>query len=58
VVQVVLAWGLKRGQIVIPRSSKREHLRDNLHSAECGLTAEDMEAINALDGTHNPKATS
>lgn len=58
VVQVVLGWALKKGQIVIPRSSNREHLRDNLHAAECGITAADFEAIDALDGTHNIKAAS
>lgn len=57
-VQVVLAWALRKGQNVIARSGKRDHLRDNLRAAECGITAEDFEAVDSLDGTYNPKATS
>jgi len=44
--QVVLGWAIQNGQLVIPRSSKREHIMQNLHPAL--LSEEDLRAINRM----------
>lgn len=48
-VQVVLAWNLAVGGAPIPRSQRRERLAENLAAAEVELTAEEVEAITALE---------
>jgi 2,5-diketo-D-gluconate reductase A len=51
VAQVVLAWGLHRGQVVIPRSSSPKHQRENYDAWQMRLSAQEVAAINALDDT-------
>jgi 2,5-diketo-D-gluconate reductase A len=47
--QVVLRWHLDLGLSVIPRSSRKAGLAENLAAQDFTLTAEDMTAIAALD---------
>jgi 2,5-diketo-D-gluconate reductase B len=47
--QVVLAWLLGHGHAVIPSSTRREHLDQNLGAGRVQLEAADIAAINALD---------
>ena len=47
--QVVLRWGMQRGTSVIPKTSRPERLRENLAASEFTLSAEQMQAIAALD---------
>ncbi len=47
--QVVLRWGVQRGNAIIPKTSKPERLRENANLFDFALTDDDMEAINALD---------
>jgi D-xylose reductase len=47
--QVVLRWGMQRGTAVIPKTSRLERLRENLAACEFTLSAEQMQAIAALD---------
>jgi 2,5-diketo-D-gluconate reductase B len=47
--QVSLAWLLREGMIVIPRSSSRAHMQSNLAAYELTLTDGDAEQIAALD---------
>lgn len=47
--QIVLAWGLKRGTSVIPKTVKQERLTENLGALNIKLSAEDMSKIEALD---------
>jgi D-xylose reductase len=47
--QVVLRWGMQRGTAVIPKTSRAERLRENLAACEFTLSAEQMQAIAALD---------
>ena len=47
--QVVLRWHLDLGLSVIPRSSRKAGLTENLASQDFTLTAEDMKAIAGLD---------
>ncbi|OHO64968.1 aldo/keto reductase [Corynebacterium sp. HMSC036D02] len=48
--QAVLAYLLSKGISVIPKSSRRERLAENFAAAEVELTAEDVAALDALDG--------
>lgn len=47
--QVVLRWHVELGLSVIPRSSRKAGLAENLAAQDFVLTAEDMQAIAALD---------
>jgi D-xylose reductase len=47
--QVVLRWGMQRGTAVIPKTSRPERLRENLAVCDVALSAEQMQAISALD---------
>lgn len=47
--QVTLAWLLQLGYVVIPSSTKRQHLQDNLRAGDLKLSQEDMAAIAALE---------
>lgn len=47
--QVVLRWGMQRGTSVIPKTSRPERLLENLGACEFALSAEQMQAIAALD---------
>lgn len=47
--QVVLAWHLRQGLLVIPKASSREHAEDNFRALDLRLTDQDMAAIDALD---------
>ncbi|GJP46923.1 hypothetical protein CLOM_g6168 [Closterium sp. NIES-68] len=49
--QVVLKWGLLKGQVVIPRSRNRVHIRENFEAWRCGLGEGDVAEIDKLDGT-------
>lgn len=44
----VIAWAHAQGQVVIPRSSKRERIRANFQE-KCKLTDQDVQEINALN---------
>ena len=46
---VSLAWLLQKGMIVIPASSKPEHMKANLTAASVRLSTEEMAAIDKLD---------
>ena len=47
--QVLLAWGLARNTVVIPKSTNPQRLRQNLAAAEVRLDDRDMAAIAELD---------
>jgi len=47
--QVLLRWGVQRGTGVIPKTSRRERLAENLALFDFTLPAESMAAISALD---------
>ncbi|MBI9084147.1 MAG: aldo/keto reductase [Desulfobacterales bacterium] len=47
--QVLIAWAIQRGTVVIPKSVNPERMVQNLAGAEVSLTQEDMEAITGLD---------
>ncbi|MEL7312170.1 MAG: aldo/keto reductase [Pseudomonadota bacterium] len=47
--QVVLRWGVQRGTAVIPKTSRRERLVENLAVDDFELSEEEMSAISALN---------
>lgn len=49
VAQVILRWHLQRGIVVIPKSTHVERMRENFDVFDFELTAEEMNAVAALD---------
>lgn len=47
--QVVLAWHLRRGTVVIPKSVTPARIASNLAAVDVALTPEDVAAVDALD---------
>lgn len=47
--QVMLRWNIQRGVIVLPKSTHRERMIQNLDVFDFSLTEDDMNAIAALD---------
>jgi alcohol dehydrogenase (NADP+) len=47
--QVLLAWGLQRGTIVIPKSISAVRQKENFAAADISLSQEDMTAIGKLE---------
>ena len=49
VAQVILRWLVQRGVVVIPKSTKKERLIENISVFDFELSADDMAAIKSLD---------
>lgn len=47
--QVVLRWAIQRGTSIVPKTSRRERLAENLALFDFELSDQQMRAINALD---------
>ena len=47
--QVLLRWHVQHGRIVIPKSSRRERMEENLKVFDFELSAEEIATIDALD---------
>ncbi|MEV8378361.1 aldo/keto reductase [Kribbella sp. NPDC056861] len=56
--QVVLRWEVQQGVVPIPKSANRERLEQNLAVFDFELTAEELSALAALDGTGSTQADS
>ncbi|MCM3789679.1 aldo/keto reductase [Domibacillus indicus] len=48
-VQIILRWHIQEGNIVFPKSTNPQHLRENIDIFDFELTAEEMDKIRALD---------
>lgn len=48
-VQIILAWGMQRGTIVIPKSVNTLRIKENFGSLNVALDDEDMQRISAID---------
>jgi alcohol dehydrogenase (NADP+) len=48
--QVVLAWGMKRGVSVIPKSKHEMFIKQNIGAVECMLEGEDVVRMDGLEG--------
>lgn len=51
--QVALKWNIQRGVIIIPKSTHRERMEENLNIWDFTLSEEDMAAISSLDLGHS-----
>jgi 2,5-diketo-D-gluconate reductase A len=51
VAQVVLRWLIQRNIVAIPKSVRKERMEENFNIFDFEMSAEDMEAIKALDTT-------
>jgi len=49
IAQVILRWLTQRGIVAIPKSVRKERMKENFNSLDFELSAEDMEAIKTLD---------
>lgn len=47
--QIALRWAIERGFVVIPKSSKREHIHNNIALSDFSLTKEEVEAVSNLN---------
>lgn len=47
--QVALRWNVQRGVVIIPKSTHKERMEENLNIWDFTLSDEDMNAIAALD---------
>ncbi|MER8073618.1 aldo/keto reductase [Streptomyces sp. NPDC094034] len=47
--QVLLRWGLQQGRSVIPKSTKRARIAENIDVFDFELTAEELTALDALE---------
>jgi 2,5-diketo-D-gluconate reductase A len=56
--QVVLRWETQQGVVPIPKSADRGRLAENLAVFDFDLTATELDALSALDGTAKPAADS
>jgi 2,5-diketo-D-gluconate reductase A len=56
--QIVLRWHIELGLVPVPRSSNRERLVQNLAIFDFSLTADEMQALSALDRGESAAADS
>jgi D-xylose reductase len=47
--QIVLRWGIQRGNAIIPKTSKVERMKENIALFDFNLSDEEMQAISALN---------
>jgi 2,5-diketo-D-gluconate reductase A len=47
--QTALRWNIQKGNVIIPKSTKKEHMRENLDIFDFALTEAEMAAIDSLD---------
>ncbi|MFC8263944.1 aldo/keto reductase [Streptomyces sp. NPDC057291] len=47
--QVLLRWGIQQGRSVIPKSTKRHRIAENIDVFDFALTADELKALDALE---------
>lgn len=50
--QILLAWGMCRNTVVIPKSVNKDRLKENFQSIYIKIEEEDMETLTSLEGPH------
>ena len=48
-VQIILRWHIQAGNVIFPKSTNPQHIRDNFDIFDFALTAEEMNKIAVLD---------
>lgn len=49
VAQVLIRWGLQHETVVLPRSTQKQHIIDNINVFDFELSKEDMQALNGMN---------
>ena len=49
VAQIILRWHIQAGNIVFPKSTNPQHIRDNINIFDFSLTEEEMQQIGAME---------
>ena len=49
-VQIILRWHIQEGNIIFPKTTDKEHMKDDLNIFDFGLTNDEMDEIRKLDG--------
>ena len=47
--QIVLRWGVQRGAAIVPKTTRRERLEENIAIFDFELTSDQMQAVSALN---------
>jgi D-xylose reductase len=47
--QIVLRWGVQRGTAVIPKTTNKDRLKENLSLFDFNLSEDEMKAIDSLN---------
>ena len=47
--EIVLRWGVQRGTVVIPKTTRRERLKENLAVCDFALSNDEVQSVSALD---------
>ena len=47
--QIIIAWGVQRGIVIIPKSVHPERIKENIKSLDINISPEDMTKIASLD---------
>jgi diketogulonate reductase-like aldo/keto reductase len=50
--QIMLKWGLQNNYHIIPRSSKKEHIAEDITLSDFNINDNDMEELNNINITH------
>ncbi|MGI5888888.1 MAG: aldo/keto reductase [Oscillospiraceae bacterium] len=50
-VQIILRWHIQEGNIIFPKTTNPEHMKDNFDIFDFSLTSEEMDEIHRMDGT-------
>lgn len=48
-VQIILRWHIQEGNIIFPKTTNKEHMKDNFNIFDFELTSEEMNRIKSLD---------
>ncbi len=48
VVQILIRWSIQKGNVVLPRSTNPQHIKDNFNVFDFEISNEDMEKISSL----------
>lgn len=51
--QVALRWNLQRGNVIIPKSTRRSHMEENLNILDFALSDEEMSQVESMDLGHS-----
>ena len=51
--QIALNWSISQGVIVIPRTSSKDRMKENLESMEFSMSEEDIEKIGQLNKNYH-----